>query len=152
MKVYIININSITNSFILNIEIRPLVTEYALMIKLVDGTSSAHSFNPYAYFGHSWSYFDIQNLRLVILYGKRQRDTEIHSNRTSYSYFILRAGKMISTAQCPTFDHLTLTCKKRFILTASPLSYRIKEQEQRLIGSESVQYVSKQHICLRTVE
>jgi len=44
------------------------VTEYALMIKLVDGTSSAHSFNPYAYFGHSWSYFDIQNLRLVILY------------------------------------------------------------------------------------
>ena len=41
---------------------------YALTIKLVDGTSSAHSFNPYAYFGHSWSYFDIQNLRLVILY------------------------------------------------------------------------------------
>ena len=34
----------------------------------MDGTSSAHSFNPYAYFGHSWSYFDIQNLRLVILY------------------------------------------------------------------------------------
>jgi len=28
----------------------------------VDGTSSAHSFNPYAYFGHSWSYFDIQRL------------------------------------------------------------------------------------------
>ena len=23
---------------------------------------------PYAYFGHSWSYFDIQNLRLVIQY------------------------------------------------------------------------------------
>jgi hypothetical protein len=44
------------------------VTEYALMIKLVGGTSSAHSFNPYAYFGHSWSYFDIQNLRLVIIY------------------------------------------------------------------------------------
>jgi hypothetical protein len=22
----------------------------------------------YVYFGHSWSYFDIQNLRLVILY------------------------------------------------------------------------------------
>jgi hypothetical protein len=39
------------------------MTEYALMIKLV-----AHSFNPYAYFGRSWSYFDIQNLRLVILY------------------------------------------------------------------------------------
>jgi hypothetical protein len=37
------------------------------MIELVDGTSSAHSFNPYAYFGHSWSYFDIQNLQLVIL-------------------------------------------------------------------------------------
>ena len=66
MKVYIIN--SITKSYILNIKIRPLVTEYALTIKLVDGTSSAHSFNPYAYFGHSWSYFDIQNLRLVILY------------------------------------------------------------------------------------
>ena len=66
MKVYIIN--SIAKSYILNIKIRPLVTEYALMIKLVGGTSSAHSFNPYAYFGHSWSYFDIQNLRLVILY------------------------------------------------------------------------------------
>ena len=66
MKVYIIN--SITKSYILNIKIRQLVTEYALMIKLVDGTSSAHSFNPHAYFGHSWSYFDIQNLRLVILY------------------------------------------------------------------------------------
>jgi hypothetical protein len=49
-------------------KIRPLVTEYAFMIKLVDGTCSAHSFNPYAYFGHSWSYFDIQNLRLVILF------------------------------------------------------------------------------------
>ena len=65
LKVYIIN--SITKSYILNIKIRPLVTEYASMIKLVDGTSSAHSFNPYAYFGHLWSYFDIQNLRLVIL-------------------------------------------------------------------------------------
>ena len=66
MKVYIIN--SITKSYILNIKIRPLVTEPALMIKLMGGTSSAHSFNPYVYFGHSWSYFDIQNLRLVILY------------------------------------------------------------------------------------
>jgi hypothetical protein len=47
LKVYIIN--SITKSYILNIKIRPLVTEYALMIKLVDGTSSAHSFNPYAF-------------------------------------------------------------------------------------------------------
>jgi len=65
LKVYIIN--SITKSYILNIKIRPLVTEYAL-IKVVDGTSSAHSFNPYAYFRYSWSYFDIQNLRLVILY------------------------------------------------------------------------------------
>ena len=44
------------------------MTEYALMIKLVDETSSAHSFNPYAYIGHSWSYFDIQILRLAILY------------------------------------------------------------------------------------
>jgi hypothetical protein len=62
-------INSITKSYILNIKIRPLMTEYTLMIKLVDETSSAHSlFNPYAYFGHSWSYSDIQNLRLVILY------------------------------------------------------------------------------------
>ena len=66
MKVYIIN--NIAKSYILNIKIRPLVTEYALMIKFVDGTSSAHSFNPYAYFGHSWSYFDIQNQQLVILY------------------------------------------------------------------------------------
>ena len=66
MKVYIIN--SITKSYILNIIIRPLMTEYALMIKLMDGTSSTHSLNPYAYFGHSWSYFDSQNLRLVILY------------------------------------------------------------------------------------
>ena len=47
LEVYIIN--SITKSYILNIKIRPLVTEYV-------------------YFGHSWSYFDIQNLRLVILY------------------------------------------------------------------------------------
>ena len=66
LKVYIIN--SITKSYILNIKIRPLVIEYALMIKLVDGARSAHSFNHYAYFGHSWSYFDIQNLRLVIYY------------------------------------------------------------------------------------
>ena len=66
LKVYIIN--SITKSYILNIKIRPLVTGYALMIKLVNGTSSAHSFNPYAYFDHSWSYFDIQNPRLGILY------------------------------------------------------------------------------------
>ena len=58
-------INSIVKSYILNIKIRPLVTEYALTVKLVGGTSSTHSFNPYAYFGHSWSYFDIQNLRLV---------------------------------------------------------------------------------------
>ena len=63
--------NSIAKSNILNIKIRPLVTEYALIIKLMDGTSSAHSFNPYVYFGHSWSYFDIQNLRLVILYLSR---------------------------------------------------------------------------------
>ena len=53
-------INSITKSYILNIKIRSLVTEYALMIKLVGGT--------YAYFGNSWSYFYIQNLRLAILY------------------------------------------------------------------------------------
>ena len=55
LEVY--EINSITKLYILNI-----VTEYALKI---------NSFNPYAYFGHSWSYFDIQNLRLVILYISR---------------------------------------------------------------------------------
>jgi hypothetical protein len=49
-------INSITKSYILNIKIRPLVTEYALRMKLVGGTSSSHSFNLYAYFDHSWSY------------------------------------------------------------------------------------------------
>ena len=49
-------------------KIRPLVTEYALSIKLVGGTSSPHSVNLDAYFGHSQSYFDIQNLRLVTLY------------------------------------------------------------------------------------
>jgi hypothetical protein len=66
LKVYLIN--SIAKSYILNIKIRPLVTEYALTIKLVGGTCSPHSLNPNAYFGHSWFYFDIQNLRLVILY------------------------------------------------------------------------------------
>ena len=66
VNVYIIN--SITKSYILNINIRPLVTEYAWKSKLMDGTSSAHLFNPHAYFDHLWSYFDIQNLRLVILY------------------------------------------------------------------------------------
>ena len=60
-------INSIAKSYILNIKIRPLVTEYALMIKLLGGTSSAHSLNPYAYFGHLRFYFDIQNIRLVML-------------------------------------------------------------------------------------
>ena len=59
LKVYIIN--SITKSNILNIKIRPLVTESALTIKLF------FKLNPYAYFCYSWSYFDIQNLRLVIL-------------------------------------------------------------------------------------
>jgi hypothetical protein len=33
-------INSITKSYILNIKIRPLMTEYALTIKLVGGTSA----------------------------------------------------------------------------------------------------------------
>ena len=66
MEVYIINI--IAKSYILNIKIRPLVTEYTLRIKLVGGTSYAYSLNPDAYFGHLWSHFDIQSLRLVILY------------------------------------------------------------------------------------
>jgi hypothetical protein len=74
---------SITKSYILNIKIRPLVTEYALMIKLVDGTSSTHSFNPYAYFGHLWSYFDIQNLRLAILFFFFLMKTNIDFNLTS---------------------------------------------------------------------
>jgi hypothetical protein len=48
-----------TKSYILYIKIRSLVTEYTLMIKLVNEKSSAHSlFNPYVYLGHSWSYFD----------------------------------------------------------------------------------------------
>jgi hypothetical protein len=38
LKVYIIN--SITKSYILNIKIRPLVTEYTLMIKVVGGIRS----------------------------------------------------------------------------------------------------------------
>ena len=46
--IYIRNFESLYN-----IKIRPLMTEYALMIKLVGGTSSAHSFNPYAYLSHS---------------------------------------------------------------------------------------------------
>ena len=79
MKVSIIN--SITKSYILNIKIRPLVTEYALTIKFVDRTSSAHSFNPYAYFGHSRFYFDIQNLRLVILY-------ILKNDKTIIAYFV----------------------------------------------------------------
>jgi hypothetical protein len=41
---------------------------YHSIFKLVDGTSSAHSFNPYVYFDHSWSYIDIQILWLRILY------------------------------------------------------------------------------------
>ena len=49
LKVYIIN--KLAKSYILNIKIIPFVTEYALTIKLADGTSSAHSFNPDAYFG-----------------------------------------------------------------------------------------------------
>ena len=44
LEVYILN--SITKSYILNIYQNK--TEYTLMIKLMDGTSSAHSFNPYA--------------------------------------------------------------------------------------------------------
>jgi hypothetical protein len=66
LKVYIIN--SITKSYILNIKIRPLVTEYALRIKLVGGTSSPTRLILMRTSGHSWFYFDIQNLRLVILY------------------------------------------------------------------------------------
>ena len=65
MEVYVIN--SIAKSYNLNIKIRPLVTEYELRIKLASGTNSTHSFNPYAYFGHLWSYFDVQNLRIAIL-------------------------------------------------------------------------------------
>ena len=80
MKVYIIN--SKAKSYNLNIKIRPLVTEYALRIKLVDETSSPHSFNPYAYFGHSWSYFDIQNIRLFKLHFIYIQGSKVH-----YLYF-----------------------------------------------------------------
>ena len=53
--------NSIAKSYILNIKIRPLVTEYALTIKLVGGTSSAHSCNSYAYF---WNFdWNFRNLK-----------------------------------------------------------------------------------------
>jgi hypothetical protein len=38
-KVYIIN--SVTKSYIMNIKISPLVTEYALTIKLVGGTRTS---------------------------------------------------------------------------------------------------------------
>ena len=38
LKVYIINSILVTKSYILNIKIIPLVTEYALTIKLVGGT------------------------------------------------------------------------------------------------------------------
>ena len=41
------------------------MTEYALMIKLVDGASSAHLFNPYAYFGHLWFYFEIHIFKMA---------------------------------------------------------------------------------------
>ena len=41
------------------------MTGYALMIKLVDGASSAHLFNPYAYFGHLWFYFDIHIFKMA---------------------------------------------------------------------------------------
>ena len=69
-------INSKAKSYMLNIKIRPPVTEYELTSKLVGGTSSpVHSFSPYANFGHSWSYFDIRHLRLVILYVFIQYET-----------------------------------------------------------------------------
>ena len=90
MEVYIIN--SIAKSYILNIKIRPLVTEYALTIKLVDGTSSAHSFNPYAYFGHSWSYFDIKNLQLIILYLTSRNDTVSNNKLTVILKIIIHCG------------------------------------------------------------
>jgi hypothetical protein len=43
LKVYIIN--SITKSYILNIKIRPRVTEVRIRIKRVGGTFSAREFN-----------------------------------------------------------------------------------------------------------
>jgi hypothetical protein len=56
LKVYILN--CITKSYILNIKIRSLVTEYAFMIKLVDATVLRSLV----------VLFGIQYLRLVILY------------------------------------------------------------------------------------
>ena len=101
MKVYIIN--SITKSYILNIKIRQIVNEYALMIKLADGTSSSHSLNPDAYFGHSWSYFDVQNLRLVILY---------LFPFTHYSHFFLPVYQKIKSARNVNTPHRLLIEKR----------------------------------------
>ena len=75
-----------SKSYILNIKIRPLVTEYALRIKLVGGTSSSHSFNPYAYFDHLWSYFDIKNIRLLILYTAKNIFTTLVAYITILAY------------------------------------------------------------------
>ena len=55
----------------MNITIIPLVTEYTLRINLVDGTSTTHSFNPYAYFGR----FRTGNHRLKQVDGSLLTDT-----------------------------------------------------------------------------
>ena len=110
MKVYIIN--SITKSYILNIKIRPLVTEYALMIKLLDRTSSTHSFNPYVFLGHSWSYFDIQNLQLVILY---TFDVSFNSTTLLLEYFNrppYQISKILQILKCIKFSVQTFRCIK----------------------------------------
>jgi hypothetical protein len=73
-------------SYILNIKIRPLLTEYALTIKLVGRNCSAQSFNPYAYFGHSWSYFNIQYLQLAIQ--KRYYIYHYYLSQIPMTYFL----------------------------------------------------------------
>jgi hypothetical protein len=85
LKVYIINSTCITMSYILNIKTRPLVTEYLLTIKLVGGTNSAHSFNPYAYFGSAGRVCLLENVKFYMSY--LQQYTKIIKMLTLKTYF-----------------------------------------------------------------
>ena len=97
---YIRTFESLAKSHILNVKIRLLVMEYALMIKLAGVAISAHSFNPYAYLGHSWSYFDIQNLRLAILY--------INSSKVIKSRGCQIIGSKMSFVEIASFCELNI--------------------------------------------
>jgi hypothetical protein len=83
-------IKSVAKSYILNIKIRSLVTKYELRIKLEGGT--ANSFNPLILIRQSWPYFDIQNLRLAILYLSEFRHRNLE----------------ISQLYCPNLDNVFL--------------------------------------------